>query len=374
MRFIQKLGLSTISLFLRAMEKAKQARKAVKRSYEDSRKYLKTWEKEFPWLTSVLSEGSEQAFCKFCRKTLQTHRGTLVKHEKGAQHIKITSFVSISNTLNFPKKIKVSPVSASVKRAELELAVTMCCHCSIQTIDHLGKVIKKNGKGSTLENIRLHRTKCTTLISSVLSPSLKAELKNYIKGKRFSIMLDETTDITLEKLLAICVRYYRENTEKIMTAFLGLYPIVQATGEALFQTVKDSLYEYDLTLANCIGIACDGAAVMVGENNSVWSRIKEDSPNYILNKCVCHSLALCVQKAFETLPSNLGYLFTEIPGWFCNSTLRRHNYKKLFEEMNEENHERECSVSNKNTVHMPFLKLSGTRWLVRGRVINYLTN
>lgn len=169
------------------MEKAKQKRKGAKRSYEDGRKYLKTWEKEFPWVTSVQSEGSEQAFCKLCRKTLQTHRGTLSKHENGAQHRKIS--MSISNTQTFPKKLKVSPVSDSVKRAELELAVTMCCHCSIQTIDHLGEIVKRNGKGSTLENIRLHRTKCTTLISSVLSPSLKAELKNDIKGKNSLLCL-----------------------------------------------------------------------------------------------------------------------------------------------------------------------------------------
>ena len=119
-----------------------------------------------------------------------------------------------------------------------------------------------------------------------------------------------------------------------------------------------------MTLVNCIGVACDRATVMVGENNSVWSRIKEDSPDCILNKCVCHSLALCVQTSFETLPSNLGYLLVEIPGWFCNSTIRRHNYRKLFEEMNEENDERECNANNKNTVNMPFLKRSGTRWLV----------
>lgn len=174
-----KPNLSNFSLDLRATEgDGKQVvRKQARKSYDDNRKYLKSREKEFPWLTSVLSEGSEHAFCKLRRKTLQTHRGTLGKHEQGAQHRKIVSSVSVSKTLNFPKKLKLSPVSDDVKRAELELALTMCCHCSIQTIDHLGEVIKKNGKGSTLGNIRLHRTKCTTLISSVLSPSLKAEVK-----------------------------------------------------------------------------------------------------------------------------------------------------------------------------------------------------
>lgn len=80
---------------------------------------------------------------------------------------------------------------------------------------------------------------------------------------------------------------------KKSTAFLGMYPVVQATGVALFQAVKDSLSQYGLSLSDRIGLSCDGAAVMVRENNSVWSRIKEESPKCILNKCLCSSLALC---------------------------------------------------------------------------------
>ncbi|KAM7299044.1 hypothetical protein ISCGN_019611 [Ixodes scapularis] len=52
--------------------------------------------------------------------------------------------------------------------------------------------------------------------------------------------------------------------------------------------------------------------------------------------------------------------------WFSNSTLRRHAYKELFEDLKEQEVEAE---SAKKDCHMPFMKLSGTRWLVRGRVI-----
>ncbi|XP_068239267.1 SCAN domain-containing protein 3-like [Palaemon carinicauda] len=346
-----------------------QPPRKIKKSYDQNRKYLECWEKEFPWLTSVKSAGKVVAFCKLCRKNLQTHRGTLLKHEQGMQHKNTANSMAISRTINFPKKSKVTD---DLKRAELELALITCCHCSIRTTDHMGEIIKRNGKGSVLEHLRLHRTKCTHIITSVISPSFKAELKKGVQGKKFSLLVDETTDISVEKLLAICIRYFDEDCGKILTAFLGLYPIVHATGEALFKAVKDSMTEYNICLSDCIGIACDGASVMVGEYNSVWSRIKEVSPNCILNKCVCHSLALCVQKSFEKLPANLGFLLADIPGWFSNSTVRRQAYKTLFESMHEpEEEEEEVSKSIKNT-HMPFLKTSSTRWLVRGRVIKRL--
>lgn len=178
-------------------------------------------------------------------------------------------------------------------------------------------------------------------------------------------MLDETTDVSVEKLFTICARYFSEKCSKIVTVFLGLYPVIHATGEVLFKIFKNCLAEHTHSLSDCIGFGCDGTAVMTGEHNSIWSRIKEESPNCILNKCVCHSLALCVKKAFETLPANLEYLLTEIPGWFSNSTLRCHDYKKLFEHL----YNKEDKEDDKKTPHTPFMKLSGTRWLVRGHVI-----
>lgn len=97
----------------------------------------------------------------------------------------------------------------------------------------------------------------------------------HIKGKVFSPMLDETTDVTLEKLLAICTRYFSEKSSEVATAFLGLYPVIHATGYALLQIVSDCLSEYAICLRDSFGITCDGDAVMNGEHNSVWSRIKE---------------------------------------------------------------------------------------------------
>jgi len=101
---------------------------------------------------------------------------------------------------------------------------------------------------------------------------------------------------------------------------------------------------------------------MVGCNNSVWSRLHDIAPNYVLIKCICYSLALCVQHAFNTLPSHLGFfLLSEMPSWF-KSALRRDAFKTLFSIMHP-NNERQGAPS-------PFLKMCTTRWLVRGKVNN----
>lgn len=58
-----------------------------------------------------------------------------------------------------------------------------------------------------------------------------------------------------------------------MTTFLSLIPVVKETGNDLFEAVKSCLEESGLDLTNFIGYASNGASVMVGEHNSVWSRI-----------------------------------------------------------------------------------------------------
>ena len=89
--------------------------------------------------------------------------------------------------------------------------------------------------------------------------------------------------------------------------------MVDTAGEALFRHVKNTLENANLSLKDCIGFCSDGASNMIGCNNSLWSRIKAESPDCIRIPCVCHSLALAAEKAFECLPSSIGHLLSEIP-------------------------------------------------------------
>ena len=60
---------------------------------------------------------------------------------------------------------------------------------------------------------------------------------------------------------------------------------------------------------------------MVGEHDSVWTRIAAVAPHCLKMTCICHSLSLCVQHVFEKFPSSLGFLLAEIPKWFLNTTV-----------------------------------------------------
>ena len=165
-----------------------------------------------------------------------------------------------------------------IKIAEIEISASIACHCSVMTIDHLGEILVRHGSGSSLGSIKLHRTKCAAVIKNCIAPAIKEELKKDIFNKKYVVMIDESTDVASQKLLCVAVSYVSDSVCPV-TDFLGLIPVVDTTAETLYTTLKDELLRYGMNMSNCIGFASDGASVMVGKNNSMWTRIKEDSPH-----------------------------------------------------------------------------------------------
>ena len=134
--------------------------------------------------------------------------------------------------------------------------------------------------------------------------------------------------------------------------------MTRTRADDLFNAIKGWLAGIQLRMEDCVCFASDGALVMVGEHDLVWSRLVAVAPHCIKMKCICHSLALCVKHAFEKLPSSLGFLLAEIPKWFSKSTMGREAFKMLYEVMSPDDDQK-----------VPFEGHSTTRWLVRGKVI-----
>ena len=86
-------------------------------------------------------------------------------------------------------------------------------------------------------------------------------------------MIDESTSVSVDKYLCIMIRYYSESKSKISTDYVGIVPVVEATGSNVFDLLKATLKKLGLIISDCIGFGSDGASTMVGKHNSVWARI-----------------------------------------------------------------------------------------------------
>lgn len=335
-------------------------KKAWKGKWDDGRKFRPEWEKKYAWVRRAPG-GQDAAFCNLCKKVIAAKVYNLTEHDKSQGH---KSHIVCSSGIPsmFPPKAK--EISPGIKTAEIQLAAAMACHCAIRSVDHISEIIKSHGQGSNLGQIKLHRTKASKLIQNVIAPSFEEEMLEDVTDQKYSVIVDESTDCGSDKFMCILIRYFSAREAKIATRFLGLAPVIRTTGEALYNALKSKIESKGLVLSNCIGYGSDGAANMIGEHNSLWSRLREDSPNIIQVRCVCHSLALCMKQAFAQLPKYLGFLLSEVPNWFTRSSIRREDFKNLFNVMN--------AGEERFGVPLPFAKYSTTRWLARSKVINNL--
>lgn len=75
-----------------------------------------------------------------------------------------------------------------------------------------------------------------------------------------------------------------------------------ATAIHIYTEVIDSFKSENVPLNNIIGFASDGCNTMMGSWNSVSSNFKNDLPGIFIQKCICHSLALCASESCKVLP------------------------------------------------------------------------
>lgn len=84
----------------------------------------------------------------------------------------------------------------------------------------------------------------------------------------------------------------------------------------------ESLDAYKIPKCNVIGFGSDGCNTMMGEHNSVASRMRKNFPGIFIMNCVCHSAHLCASESCKMLPRPCEELARNIYN-FLNSSSKR---------------------------------------------------
>ena len=155
---------------------------------------------------------SERAYCKACRIELKPHKSVLKTHENTPSHKAKCDKSGHDNINKHFKKVE----TPATKKAELLLTAQNVMHgASFLSINHLTDIVKDQGKGSILQDIRLQRAKASSLAKNVIGPGIKDTIQDQMVGQKYSVLIDESTDVSSEKLLAVCVRYFSSAAEKV---------------------------------------------------------------------------------------------------------------------------------------------------------------
>jgi len=138
-------------------------------------------------------------------------------------------------------------------------------------------------------------------------------LVSEMKAQYFSIIIDESTDKSSVKHLAIIVRMVDHNQFIVKDEFACLQEISNAIANGVFEAIMDFFQKNNIPYQkNLIGFASDGAASMFGINHSVKTLLENEVKGIFVMKCICHSLALCASYACEKIPNFFEDLVREL--------------------------------------------------------------
>ena len=129
-------------------------------------------------------------------------------------------------------------------------------------------------------------------------------LKKVHASPYFSILTDESTDISNTKKMVVYTRIIDPVSYVASTHFLGNITVEgsSATAEVLFGLIVKFLKDKELPVEKLVGFGSDGASVMVGRKSGVATRLKELSPHLINIHCMAHRFNLCTSQASKNIP------------------------------------------------------------------------
>lgn len=212
--------------------------------------------KEYTWLDA----SCDYPFCKLCLTKVTGGKFHLKRHASSEGHRKRAQAAKTTPLVETYMQKK----SILTKKAELKLAAFICVHnLPFLLLDYLPDLQKNIFPDSEIcRNVKLKRKKATQLVIGVLAPHFQKKLAKDLKSNVFSIIIDEMTDISVEKSLIVIVRYWINGSTK--DRIFDLVKVEDGTSEALFTSITNMLNSHEIPYSNIIGFASDGASTMMG--------------------------------------------------------------------------------------------------------------
>ncbi|CAI6351604.1 unnamed protein product [Macrosiphum euphorbiae] len=139
------------------------------------------------------------------------------------------------------------------------------------------------------------------------------------KSQCFSILADETTDVSNIEQLSLCVRYV-DNNNMLNEDFIQFIAIHSLTGLDLVTSILKGLSDCGVNSEFMYGQGYDGASNMAGQFKGVQKIIRDKYPNALYVHCSAHSLNLAVSSSSNIKPIRNSLHFISIEWKDSSST------------------------------------------------------
>ncbi|XP_062521178.1 zinc finger MYM-type protein 1-like [Corticium candelabrum] len=305
------------------------------------RSFQETWYSQFPWLE--YSEKVDSAFCFACRLAEQsgkhghydacfTERGfrnwktaldDYRKHESShvhclaaavwnqARHV-AESGTSVAQSVSTAHQLRIT-----LNRRNLGKVFETILYLGRQSIALRGHDETEDctNRGNFLELLHLRASDNPELEQHLqgtftyTSPQIQNEILALCGHKiqqsivyelrtsgMYGLICDETTDVSRQEQMSICVRYVSESMT-VKERFLGFWPAESTDGKSLFNLLNQALNELGIPVGQMRAQCYDGASNMRGRYKGVCTRFQEVEKRALYIHCHAHVLNLTLANA-----------------------------------------------------------------------------
>ncbi|XP_026403877.1 zinc finger MYM-type protein 1-like [Papaver somniferum] len=142
------------------------------------------------------------------------------------------------------------------------------------------------------KNLKLTSPDVQKDITSAFSFEIIAAIIRDIGDSFFSILVDESKDISSKEQMAIVLRYVKEG--RVIERFVGIEHVATTTALSLKKTIANFFSRHNLSFSQLRGQGYDGANNMKGEYNGLKKLILDENESAYFIHCFAHQLQLAV--------------------------------------------------------------------------------
>ncbi|KAL0860507.1 hypothetical protein ABMA27_009881 [Loxostege sticticalis] len=303
---------------------SKSTRKGTKKQFK--KKFQQDWLK-LPEFKAWLINGNrdDNAICKVCNVIMKAGKSELKKHGGGKVHKK-----NMEAWLQTNQPSITTFVAENTKLKNTEAAICSYIvenNLPISSVEPLIELIKSLPEKAITSQISLAKQKATNVIRNGLRPFFNQKLISELNDHLFSVYIDETTDVSVKKQLAILVSYC--HNFKTQVDVIDVVDCPDGTAVGLYTQMINTLKENNVPLQNWIGFCADTTAAMMGQHNSVAQLIKQNYPQVFVSKCSCHMIHLVASHACTKLSNSLEDLCRNVYNHFARSPKNSAAFKEF---------------------------------------------
>ena len=228
---------------------------------------------EFKQWVAPSSKGKYYAKCKLCcsdLNILQGGRSDLMKHKQGEKHKANEAAVSgCKSVLTFSTQ---QPGRDDARTALLMAYFLVEHNLPIVLAVHIPQLnLAQYPDSAIASRFKCARTKTTALMNKVLAAEIHREVIQSMQTCHFSLIMDETTDVSVVKQAYLLARMFHPVTNRVRTFFYKIVEVPNADAGNVFNAIESNFEHDGIPFKNQIGFGSDGASVMRGKHNSVLS-------------------------------------------------------------------------------------------------------